>query len=258
MRATIRSFTPLFLLALLLLVLGTSGCPAWLDDNGPQDGIRDLTGDSDADEPNGDSDEDDLPGGPSDDDDSVDVDEEPDGAPCFGREQTDEDFDCDGVPDVGDIPEEDDVFFYDPNSPRFIWRDSIVVDKEANLHQVGLGYGDKTVLNGWEYVNGQAVLVVGRFIIVEVAPGIYRVNLLDEEGNWGQFGDYCEDGVWLDNGDWIRDPACMYDAGCEADDIPPGWAMTGRATESYTRRLTQSEWDDVPLAEENCPELAPQ
>ena len=239
MRNTPRSFYFLFTF-ILMLGFAVSGCVLF-------PGL--AVDDDDA------ADDDDSADTPANDDDAVNdddaSDDEPEGAPCFGREPTEEDFDCDGVPDLSDNPDEDDVFFYDPNSPRFIWRDSIASDSDE-LRQVGLGHGTVDE-DGWLWENGQPVLRKGGFLITMVSPGIYRVNVIDEEGNWGQFGNYCQDGVWLDNGDWIRDPACMYDAGCAAQDIPPGWAMTGKATEDYTRRLTPSERDEVPLAEDDCP-----
>jgi len=249
------SFTFLSL-STLFLILPIAGCDGWLDDNGPQDSIRDILGDED--EPDADDGDSDLPGGPADDDDTV-VDNEPAGAPCFGREQTDADFDCDGMPDVGDSPAEDDVFFTDPNNRRVIWRVSVAPDGTVGqVRQVGLGYGDKSVHNGWLYENGQAVLYVDDFVIIEVAPGVFRVNLLNEDGDWGQFGNYCQNGVEIAPNLVAYDPACVYDAGCESEGIPAGWAMAFRAISAYTRILTDEEIDDLPLAEDNCPSIEPQ
>ncbi|KKW34061.1 MAG: hypothetical protein UY79_C0005G0004 [Parcubacteria group bacterium GW2011_GWA2_53_21] len=160
---------------------------------------------------------------------------------------------------MGDSPAEDDVFFTDPNNRRVIWRVSVAPDGTVGqVRQVGLGYGDKSVHNGWLYENGQAVLYVDDFVIIEVAPGVFRVNLLNEDGDWGQFGNYCQNGVEIAPNLVAYDPACVYDAGCESEGIPAGWAMAFRAISAYTRILTDEEIDDLPLAEDNCPSIEPQ
>ena len=159
------------------------------------------------------------------------------------------------MPDVGLNPEDDDLFFTDPVNPRVIYRASVLPDGSVEYHQVGYGYGDAIVHNGWLYENGQAVLRVDNFVIVEVAPGIYRVNLVSQNGNWGDVNDFCEYGVHVATNLVAYDQACVYDAGCATANppIPPGWALAYKATTIYTRVLTEGEIDNLPLAEDDCP-----
>lgn len=252
MRTTHFHNWPLFCNLLLACVL--TGCPGWADLKSADD--LGLNGDDDSDTGDDDSaaddddatepplpDDDDVTEPPADDDDN----DAAEGDPCDGVDRS-EDWDCDGRNEIGD------VYLSDPDSNVSYFHAGTVdwTDDADDISSVGYGWGGNA---DWQFLGINPELSDNEsWWEVELdadADGdgdgctLYRHTLRGAfDSQWADLA--CEDAD-------TRDVACMFDAGCAIQGIPPGYAMAVRVCWDSTTPATQAERDLIPLAEDDCP-----